>query len=202
MDEPLGALDKKLRDRLQLEIKQLHQELGIAVLYVTHDQEEALVMSDRICLMRDGKIEQLGTPDDLYFRPRTVFAADFLGESNLLAGRFLDHGDGVAKVELDDGTAVVGTSAIPLEPGQRVRVMVRPEALRILRDEEPADNRLSAILRDVVMTGGTTLHLFKTPGGVELSARRLTDRRGEPRRRGEQTQLGFSSAQAFVIPEV
>jgi putative spermidine/putrescine transport system ATP-binding protein len=202
MDEPLGALDKKLRDRLQLEIKQLHQELGIAVLYVTHDQEEALVMSDRICLMRDGKIEQLGTPDDLYFRPRTVFAADFLGESNLLAGRYIGHGNGDAKVELDDGTALVGTSSIPLQPGQRVRVMVRPEALRILRDDEPADNRLSAILRDVVMSGGTTLHLFKTPGGVELSARRLTDGRGEPRRRGDGAQLGFSAAQAFVIPEV
>jgi putative spermidine/putrescine transport system ATP-binding protein len=202
MDEPLGALDKKLRDRLQLEIKQLHQELGIAVLYVTHDQEEALVMSDRICLMRDGKIEQLGTPDDLYFRPRTVFAADFLGESNLLAGRVIGHDEGLAKVELDDGTSLVGTSAIRLEPGQRVRVMVRPEALRILRDDEAADNRLPAILRDAVMTGGTTLHLFRTPGGVELSARRLTDGRGEPRRRGDRAQLGFSSAQAFVIPEV
>ena len=202
MDEPLGALDKKLRDRLQLEIKQLHQELGIAVLYVTHDQEEALVMSDRICLMRDGRIEQLGTPDDLYFRPRTVFAADFLGESNLLAGRVIGHVEGLAKVELDDGTALVGTSAIGLDPGQRVRVMVRPEALRILRDDEAADNRLPAILRDVVMTGGTTLHLFRTPGGVELSARRLTDGRGEARRRGDLAQLGFSSAQAFVIPEV
>ncbi len=80
--------------------------------------------------------------------------------------------------------------------------MVRPEALRILRDDEAADNRLTAILRDVVMTGGTTLHLFRTPGGVELSARRLTDGRGEPRRRGDQAQLGFSSAHAFVIPEV
>jgi len=202
MDEPLGALDKKLRDRLQLEIKQLHRQLGIAVLYVTHDQEEALVMSDRICLMRDGRIEQLGTPDDLYFRPRTVFAADFLGESNLLAGRFIGHDAGLAKIELDDGTTLIGSSEVRLEPGQRVRVMVRPEALRILRHDELADNQLSAVLRDVVMTGGTTLHLFKTPGGVELSARRLTGGRGEARRPGDPAQLGFASAQAIIIPEV
>jgi putative spermidine/putrescine transport system ATP-binding protein len=180
MDEPLGALDKKLRDRLQLEIKQLHRELGIAVLYVTHDQEEALVMSDRICLMRDGRIEQLGTPDDLYFRPRTVFAADFLGESNLLAGRFVSNDDQLARVELADGTQLTGWSDHRMEPGQPVRVMVRPEALRILREGEAADNHVSAVLRDVVMSGGTTLHLFKTPGGVELSARRLTDGRAGP----------------------
>jgi putative spermidine/putrescine transport system ATP-binding protein len=201
MDEPLGALDKKLRDRLQLEIKQLHRELGIAVLYVTHDQEEALVMSDRICLMRDGRIEQLGTPDDLYFRPRTVFAADFLGESNLLAGRFVSNDDQLARVELADGTQLTGWSDHRMEPGQPVRVMVRPEALRILGEGEAADNHVSAVLRDVVMTGGTTLHLFKTPGGVELSARRLTDGQGRARRPGDTMQLGFSAAQAVVIPE-
>ena len=89
MDEPLGALDKKLRDQMQLEIKQLHAELRITVLYVSHDQEEAMIMSDRICLMRDGHIEQIGTPDELYFQPRTRFAAEFLGESNVprLQGR-------------------------------------------------------------------------------------------------------------------
>src|SRR5476649_480647 len=84
MDEPLGALDRKLRDQMQMEIKDLHSRLGITVLYVTHDQDEAMVMSDRICLMNHGKIKQIGTPADLYFRPNSVFVADFLGESNLL----------------------------------------------------------------------------------------------------------------------
>ena len=84
MDEPLGALDKKLRDQMQLEIKRLHSNLGVTVLYVTHDQEEALVMSDRICLMNAGRIEQLGDPHELYFQPKSVFAADFLGDSNIL----------------------------------------------------------------------------------------------------------------------
>src|SRR3954466_5761357 len=85
MDEPLGALDKKLRDQMQLEIKRIHRELGTTIVYVTHDQEEAMTMSDRICLMNGGRIEQLGMPSDLYFRPRSVFVADFLGESNLLS---------------------------------------------------------------------------------------------------------------------
>ncbi len=99
MDEPLGALDKKLRDQLQLEIKHLHTELGITVLYVTHDQEEALVMSDRICLMNEGQINQLGTPDELYFYPESVFAADFLGESNLLDVRVVGVDDGVVHLK-------------------------------------------------------------------------------------------------------
>ena len=80
MDEPLGALDKKLRDQMQLEIKRIHRELGTTIVYVTHDQEEAMTMSDRICLMNGGKIEQLGTPSDLYFRPRNLFVADFLDQ--------------------------------------------------------------------------------------------------------------------------
>jgi putative spermidine/putrescine transport system ATP-binding protein len=201
MDEPLGALDKKLRDRLQLEIKQLHRELDIAVLYVTHDQEEALVMSDRICLMRDGQIEQLGTPDDLYFRPRTVFAGDFLGESNLLAGRFVGYDNDIARVELDDGTPLIGTTDARLEMGQRVRVMVRPESMSILQGEESADNQLQAVLRDVVMSGSTTLHLFATPGGLELSVKRLTAIAGAAKHRGDTARLGFSSIQAVVIPE-
>ncbi len=93
MDEPLGALDKNLRDHMQMEIKRLHTELGITVLYVTHDQEEALAMSDRICLMNNARIEQIGVPNELYFRPRSVFAASFLGESNILSGVMAETGD-------------------------------------------------------------------------------------------------------------
>ena len=111
MDEPLGALDKKLRQQLQLEIRQLHQRLGITVLYVTHDQEEALAMSDRICLMNEGEIEQVGAPSDLYFRPRSVFAADFLGESNLLDAVVTAAGDGAAEVKGPDGAPIAVTMA-------------------------------------------------------------------------------------------
>ncbi|MBB1652067.1 ABC transporter ATP-binding protein, partial [Delftia sp. UME58] len=100
MDEPLGALDKKLRDQMQLEIKRIHRELGTTIVYVTHDQEEAMTMSDRICLMNGGAIEQLGTPADLYFRPRTLFVADFLGESNLLQGEVASVDGDILTVKL------------------------------------------------------------------------------------------------------
>jgi putative spermidine/putrescine transport system ATP-binding protein len=201
MDEPLGALDKKMRDRLQLEIKQLHNELNIAVLYVTHDQEEALVMSDRICLMRDGRIEQLGTPDALYFRPRSVFAADFLGESNLLPGRCSEASPGRARIALEEGGVVECQRDAALEPGARVRVMVRPEAMRLLRDGERAGNELGAVLHDTVMSGGTTLDRFATAGGAILTARRLTDGLSPRARPGEAVRLGFETDRAFAIPE-
>ncbi len=201
MDEPLGALDKKMRDRLQLEIKQLHKELNIAVLYVTHDQEEALVMSDRICLMRDGQIEQLGPPDELYFRPRSVFAADFLGESNLLKGRCATTVAGRAKVKLVDGGLVECLCDAALEAGAPVRVMVRPEAMRLLREGERAENELTGILHDTVMSGGTTVDRFATAGGVILMAKRLTDGLGARALPGETARLGFAADRAFAITE-
>ena len=102
MDEPLGALDKKLREQMQLEIKRIHRELGATVVYVTHDQEEAMTMSDRICLMNAGRIEQLGTPGDLYFRPRSLFVADFLGESNLLPAEVMNVAGDAITVRLGD----------------------------------------------------------------------------------------------------
>jgi putative spermidine/putrescine transport system ATP-binding protein len=174
MDEPLGALDKKLRDQLQLEIKRLHEQLGISVLYVTHDQEEALVMSDRICLMHDGEIEQLGTPDELYFRPRTLFAADFLGESNLLDGRLeaVDETEGV--VRLDDGTLVCGQCVPGLTVGGRVSVMVRPEALNLVTETRPDLNVIEAAFVERVMTGSTTKFFFRGAGGEEIRMQRLT----------------------------
>ncbi|WP_229876724.1 ABC transporter ATP-binding protein, partial [Streptomyces coeruleorubidus] len=101
MDEPLGALDKKLRDQLQVEIKAIQQELGLTVIYVTHDQEEALVMSDRIAVMRNGLIEQFDTPRELFERPRTPFVADFLGAANFLPGRIEQHTDEHTLVRLD-----------------------------------------------------------------------------------------------------
>ena len=104
MDEPLGALDKKLREELQLELKRIHVEMGITILYVTHDQEEALTMSDRIVLMNKGRIEQAGTPKEMYLRPNSHFAATFLGDSNILEGRLV-HSDGLsARVETAYGS--------------------------------------------------------------------------------------------------
>ncbi len=177
MDEPLGALDKKLRDQLQLEIKHLHQQLGVTMLYVTHDQEEAMVMSDRICLMNDARIEQIGTPEDLYFRPASLFAADFLGESNLVEAE-------VAASNEEDTLLTRGESRIRaiadtrLEPGQRVKFMVRPECVEILDvadgDEDRHDNVVTATLKEVIMTGHVTKYFLALADGTAMLSTQLT----------------------------
>src|SRR5262249_3185861 len=106
MDEPLGALDRRLREQLQMEIKRVHKALGMTVLYVTHDQEEAMTMSDRVCLLNAGRIEQIGTPEQLYFRPETAYVANFLGESNILDGEIVSTDATFASVRLHSGELV------------------------------------------------------------------------------------------------
>ncbi|WP_202971210.1 ABC transporter ATP-binding protein [Saccharothrix sp. ALI-22-I] len=128
MDEPLGALDKKLRDQLQTEIKRIQQELGLTVIYVTHDQEEALVLSDRIAVMRDGRIDQFDTPRELFERPRTPFVADFLGAANFLPGQVEDSTAEHVVVRLDTG-GVLRARAQDVTAGTRVRAAVQPGRL-------------------------------------------------------------------------
>ncbi|KRP98735.1 hypothetical protein AOQ72_16605 [Bradyrhizobium yuanmingense] len=135
MDEPLGALDKNLREQMQGEIKRLHKDLGTTFIYVTHDQEEALNMSDRICLMSAGQIAQVGTPDELYFRPRTRFVAEFIGESNLISGRI--NGAGLMMIAGGKSITVPGDT---LTEGSELLVLVRPEKNANLR-HRPASRR-------------------------------------------------------------
>ncbi|MFI6375653.1 ABC transporter ATP-binding protein [Streptomyces sp. NPDC050546] len=136
MDEPLGALDKKLRDQMQTEIKSIQRELGLTVVYVTHDQEEALVLSDRIAIMKDGRIEQFDTPRGLFERPCTPFVADFLGSANFLSGKAEETtADGCTPVRLDTG-GILKARAHAVTPGQMVRAAVRPGKLRLVAPEE------------------------------------------------------------------
>ena len=200
MDEPLGALDKKLRDQMQYEIKQLHQELGIAVVYVTHDQEEALVMSDRICLMRHGGIEQIGTPADLYFRPNGLFAADFLGEANLLSGRIVEA-SATPVVELAEGLSIRCVGDHTFSQGDQVRVMVRPESVTLLGDGQQADNSVPARVRDVVMSGATTKIFLTASAGFDLFATVLTNNAGAHVAKGAEVSLGWSTEAAVVLPD-
>lgn len=167
MDEPLGALDKKLRDHMQLEIKRIHRELGTTIVYVTHDQEEAMTMSDRICLMNAGEIAQLGTPDDLYFRPSSVFVADFLGESNLLDATVLERAGDQVRVAMPGVEGAQGASAMVydpmVEPGRAVKLLLRPQNLHIHDGAVGGDGAhrdgvatISAKLTDIMVTGGMT----------------------------------------------
>ena len=131
MDEPLGALDKKLREQMQIEIKLLHERFGLTVLYVTHDQSEALTMSDRIAVFHDGRVVQLGTPDLLYSSPSDAFVAGFIGENNLLAGTVDAIADRCVRVALDAGFFVTATPVGDLQRRARIIVAIRPESVRI-----------------------------------------------------------------------
>lgn len=156
MDEPLGALDRRLRGSLQLEFKRIHQELGITFVYVTHDQDEALVMSDRIAVFNNGLIEQVGTATELYERPKTLFVAEFLGDSNVLPGTFIDTG--TRKVLRGDRyELVLPPSAEALSAGSRGVVTVRPERLTVLADARTMPTALNVLpgrVSQVIYMGG------------------------------------------------
>jgi spermidine/putrescine transport system ATP-binding protein len=154
LDEPLGALDLKLRKEMQLELKHLQTQLGITFIYVTHDQEEALTMSDRVVLMRQGKVEQVGTPQDLYDRPTSRYVADFIGETNLIAGMVVEGGAG--PVLLRAGEHLLrGWSAQPVAAATPAWLSIRPEAIKVVADgaTQLEDNMLEGTVAEAVYAG-------------------------------------------------
>jgi putative spermidine/putrescine transport system ATP-binding protein len=201
MDEPLGALDKKLRDQMQLEIKRIHRDTGATIVYVTHDQEEAMTMSDRICLMNGGAIEQLGTPSDLYFAPSSLFVADFLGESNLLRGRVSAANGAEVEVTLADGaTRVTATAHARLASGDAVRVMVRPQNI------EPAANGGNTLRGHVVesmITGSLTKLYVASPAAGEepIVVSYPTSAATRPPALGSELVFSWQAGDAVAVPE-
>ncbi len=193
MDEPLGALDKRLRDHMQIEIRRLAQARRASVVYVTHDQEEALVMSDRICLINEGRIEQIGTPHELYYSPASLFAAGFIGESNKIrlirasAGRFLLDG-----VEVSSRTAVSGI-------GTDAWLIVRPESLRLLSPGQGADNQIQARVDVVVLTGALTRVHAHLADGTPVIAALPSSFGGIAVRAGDTVRLGFDRDAAVIL---
>ena len=171
LDEPLGALDLKLRKEMQLELKHLQTGLGITFVYVTHDQEEALTMSDRIVLMRQGGVAQIGTPRDLYDRPTSRYVADFIGETNLLPGMVVGTVDGVASLKVGD-TIVRGLSDSALAAGTEAWLTVRPEVIDLLDGRLPPAgwNAVSGTVLDTVYAGSTVRTHVELPGGRRLVA--------------------------------
>jgi putative spermidine/putrescine transport system ATP-binding protein len=154
MDEPLGALDKQLREQMQYEIKHLHEHLGVTVVYVTHDQSEALTMSNRIAVFNDGVIEQLSTPDELYERPRNSFVAQFIGENNKLKGTIAEIGrDRIATVRLDSGDLVKSLVVNVEAKGERTLLSVRPERVEINPLDGKTDLVLDGIIGELIYLG-------------------------------------------------
>ena len=175
LDEPLGALDLKLRQAMQLELKRIQREVGITFVYVTHDQEEALTMSDRLVVMNAGRIEQLGSPRELYEYPATRFVANFIGTSNILTGRLERKGDAWALAGLGPDQRVLVTDAGQAPQGQEVELAVRPEkmVLRGEHDPPPPDRcALRVTVTEVVYLGTSTQYRTVTDAGTAVAVYR------------------------------
>ncbi len=153
MDEPLGALDKQLREQMQYEIKHIHETLGVTVVYVTHDQSEALTMSNRIAVFNDGVIQQLAPPDDLYERPDNAFVAQFIGENNTLMGTIKAVGDGVCTVEVDGGHIVQAKAVNIGDVGSRTTLSLRPERVEVSPEEGKLPNVFQAKVEELIYLG-------------------------------------------------
>jgi spermidine/putrescine transport system ATP-binding protein len=206
LDEPLGALDLKLRKQMQLELKRIQQEVGITFIYVTHDQEEAMTMSNRLAVMRQGKIEQLGEPEEVYENPSSEFVAAFLGASNLLEGEVKDQTNGDATVLLSAGTSVmVPIDRIPREAGARVKVGVRPEKITIAREggRVPAGlNSIAGVLRMSTYIGVSHQYKVEGPGGTTLTVYIQNLGAEEAPRPGERVVLSWKPEHTFaVVPQ-
>ena len=204
LDEPLGALDLKLRKQMQVELKRIQQEVGITFIYVTHDQEEAMTMSDRIAVMNKGRYEQLGDPESLYERPSTRFVAGFLGISNLLPGA-VEGGDGrYTAVRLADDSVVRVPSGL-VGSADRIAVGVRPEKIRLREsgaDIPDGQNRLTGVVRDASYLGVSTQYQVEARGGIRLTVyeqnvERAT--RSELWSPGEEVVLSWLPDHSFAV---
>ncbi|WP_144299684.1 ABC transporter ATP-binding protein [Elioraea rosea] len=174
LDEPLGALDKQLREEMQLEIRHIHERLGVTMVYVTHDQAEALTMSDRIAVFRDGAIRQLDTPQALYERPTDAFVAGFVGENNRIAGTVAERDEDMTAIALGGGRRLWARQADAGGPGSPALLSVRPERIAVAAGsaDDLGENALPATVAEVIYLGDHVRLRLALEGGVEITAKR------------------------------
>jgi spermidine/putrescine transport system ATP-binding protein len=206
LDEPLGALDLKLRKAMQIELKRLNREVGATFIYVTHDQEEALTMSDRIAVMSEGRILQIGTPDEIYERPCNRFVADFIGQTNFLNGSVVAVDGGIAIVDLGGAGHVRGSIPAGVHPAGAAVVAVRPERVALAADAESATtagwNRLSGTVESVLYLGTHSQITVALPDGQSLCVHRQnTDAMAGGPTPGEPSTILFTPASATILTE-
>jgi spermidine/putrescine ABC transporter ATP-binding subunit len=199
LDEPLGALDKQLRQGMQIELRRIQREVGITTVFVTHDQEEALTLSDRIAIFDRGNVVQAGPPLEVYERPRNRFAAGFLGEANFLPGRVSAVADATARVVLDlGGTATCAAAA--LKPGDPVLIALRPEKITLAPSSGPApapENSLSGAVVTVVFSGSSTTYRVDVAGQILVIFQQ--NRAAERLRPGDSVILAWSPEHNVVV---
>jgi spermidine/putrescine transport system ATP-binding protein len=198
LDEPLAALDLKLRKAMQQELKKLQEHVGITFVYVTHDQEEALTLSDRIAVMNDGNLLQEGTPTEIYERPRTRFVADFIGQTNFFDGT-VESGGEVIVVRTEGGHLLQCSSAVQVSPGDHVVVSVRPEAIGAASNAMP--NRIEGTLARMTYLGDLVQYHVETAAGGEIVLQRQNDPYSKDRNWniGQRVEVGFDERSALVL---
>jgi spermidine/putrescine ABC transporter ATP-binding subunit len=200
MDEPLGALDKQLRESLQLEMRRLHADLGITFIYVTHDQEEALTMSDRVAVMHEGCIAQIGTPEDLYDRPCNRFVASFIGESNFLPGVVRGVENGLVVVDCI-GTIVRAANGAAHSPGAPIVLTTRPERMRFADTAAVGiqQNRAWATVTETVFAGERCRYHCQCEGGIPIVLKEPSSAAIRRRIVGERVEITWSVADTVVV---
>jgi putative spermidine/putrescine transport system ATP-binding protein len=194
LDEPLGALDKNLREQMQVEIKRIHREVGITMIYVTHDQTEAMTMSDRVAVFHDGRIEQVGSPLEVYNRPANRFVGEFIGDSNFFAGRCDPARPGVVELAGIGPVRVAGERI----PAGAVDLMIRPERLRLIAAGASADNVFEMVVDDVINYGDSILAIGQTHG-LPLRAR-MAGGDHTLLAAGSKLTLTWAATDAHVLP--
>ena len=198
MDEPLGALDKQLREHMQIEIKHIHDNLGLTVVYVTHDQSEALTMSDRIAVFHEGVVQQLDTPQGLYEQPQNSFVANFIGENNMLGGTLELVDAGSCRVRLDDGTVVHARAGCGDGTGRRVSLSLRPEKVDIEPQGDIA-NRLTATVKETIYHGDHMRVRLDVPGNDDFTVKmRYRANRVVPKP-GDVLSIGFATRDCLAL---
>jgi spermidine/putrescine transport system ATP-binding protein len=202
LDEPLGALDVKLRKQMQLELKRIQTELGTTFVYVTHDQEEALTMSDRIAVMNGGDIEQVADPKEIYERPLTPFVADFVGSLNAYDLRVDELADGLAVMRVSERERLVVPAGTATKTGDQLRVAVRPERVRI----EPTNGRaaeggssVEGTVAELVYLGGLTQFHVETSVAGRLVSHRMDDQVAASLEPGKHVTLTWPAEHAYVL---
>ncbi len=201
LDEPLSALDLKLRQAMQLELKRIQREVGITFIFVTHDQEEALTMSDRIAVMSEGRVEQVGSPEEIYHLPATVFVAGFIGTANLIPATVERVSGGRALVQLAaGGRAEVPTGAAHFAPGDAALVMVRPERLRLaLAERDGQVNAIAATLKELIFQGPVLRCVLSDSTDTEIVANVSPDQRPAGLERGARLWATWETAAACLL---
>jgi spermidine/putrescine transport system ATP-binding protein len=207
LDEPLGALDLKLRHAMQFELKRIQREVGITFVYVTHDQEEALTMSDRIAVMSDGRVEQIGTPAEIYDNPASVFVAGFIGQANLWPATVTEHAAGATRVSALGGASLYGSCGdSTLAVGSEVTLMVRPERISIsLTQPTPqpgGDQSVSATVTDLAFQGPIVRLALEAADGSPIIANVDPDADLPLLRPGDSVWASWTQSAACVLPSV